>query len=83
MVFSELCNECGNCMTFCPEEGDPALVKPRLYLDQDRFDLAQGVRFLLGNGDGPPVVASEGGEAELETLGALLRSEEGLPLHGT
>jgi putative selenate reductase len=83
MVFSELCNECGNCMTFCPEEGDPALVKPRLYLDQDRFDLAQGVRFLLGNGDGPLVVASEGGEAELETLGALLRSEEGLPLHGT
>ena len=22
----ELCNECGNCLTFCPEHGDPAIV---------------------------------------------------------
>ena len=32
-VWAELCNECGNCMTFCPEDGDPAKVKPRLFTD--------------------------------------------------
>ena len=29
LLFTELCNECGNCMTFCPEDGDPAQIKPR------------------------------------------------------
>ncbi|MGA9276791.1 4Fe-4S dicluster domain-containing protein, partial [Ilumatobacter sp.] len=48
VVFSELCNECGNCLTFCPEEGDPAMIKPRLYLDESRFDAAEGPRFLIG-----------------------------------
>ncbi|MEZ5226606.1 MAG: hypothetical protein R2710_08015 [Acidimicrobiales bacterium] len=42
LVFSELCNECGNCMTFCPEDGDPAKVKPRLYTDPDLFARREG-----------------------------------------
>ena len=33
LVFAELCNECGNCQVFCPETGDPARVKPALFLD--------------------------------------------------
>jgi putative selenate reductase len=81
VVFSELCNECGNCMTFCPEVGDPAVVKPRLYLDRGRFDAATGRRFLLERADdGWTVGAGDGADADLPTLTALLRSAEGLPL---
>lgn len=80
LVFSELCNECGNCMTFCPERGDPAVVKPRLYLDKDRFDAADGTRFLV---DGSGRVIAAAGDASLDSvpiLQALLDSPEGLPL---
>jgi len=81
LVFSELCNECGNCLTFCPEVGDPAQVKPRLYLDRSRFDAATGPRFLLEpGGDGWSVRPGGGADAELPTLVALLRDAEGLPL---
>jgi putative selenate reductase len=80
LLFSELCNDCGNCMTFCPEDGDPAQIKPRLYLDQGRFDAADGPRFLLG-GTGQVTAIPEGGADEhLGTLVALLNSDEGLPL---
>lgn len=47
-VLSELCNECGNCMTFCPEDGDPAMVKPRLFTDPAVFAERGGQGFLLG-----------------------------------
>jgi putative selenate reductase len=80
-VLVELCNECGNCLTFCPEHGDPAEVKPRLYLDRARFDGAAGPRFLVAPGpDGLGVTAAGGAAAEVPTLVALLESEEGLPL---
>lgn len=29
--FSDFCNECGNCDTFCPEDGGPYVVKPRFF----------------------------------------------------
>lgn len=83
LVLSELCNECGNCMTFCPENGDPAMIKPRLYLERDRFDAAEGTRFLLelGGADGTVgVMASAGADAEVPTLVALLNAPEGLPI---
>jgi putative selenate reductase len=82
LVLSELCNECGNCLTFCPENGDPALIKPRLYLDADRFAAAEGERFLLASGgiDDVAVVASGDVDAEAPTLVALLNAAEGLPL---
>jgi putative selenate reductase len=80
LVFSELCNECGNCLTFCPEDGDPAMIKPRLYLDRDRFDAASGPRFFLDRTDGLSIEATDGAEAEVPRLRALLESQEGLPL---
>ncbi len=83
LVFSELCNECGNCLTFCPETGDPAVVKPRLYLNRERFDTADGPRFLLSASDFGGAVnaeASDGAEAELAPLRALLNGAEGLPV---
>lgn len=80
LVFSELCNECGNCMTFCPESGDPALVKPRLYLEPERFAASSGTRFLL-RADGT-ISGAEGDSAAaaVPLLQALLDSDEGLPL---
>lgn len=80
LVFSELCNECGNCLTFCPENGDPAVIKPRLYLDAERFDAARGERFLLTSSGQVEATAGGGAEAAVPTLVALLNAAEGLPL---
>ncbi len=29
--YSDFCNECGNCDTFCPEYGGPYIKKPTFY----------------------------------------------------
>ena len=81
-VFAELCNECGNCMVFCPEEGDPAQIKPKLYLDPSRFELATGPAFLLDGHDGTLTVTPKPGlESEVSLLTRLLTDDaEGLPL---
>ncbi len=80
-VFTELCNECGNCLVFCPEEGDPALIKPRLFLDESRFDAVDGQAFLIrpDNGDWT-VTAKPGSESEVGRLVEVLKSVEGLPV---
>jgi putative selenate reductase len=81
LVFSELCNECGNCMVFCPEEGDPAFIKPRLYLDRDRFDAVDGQAFFVGRTNGDlSIEAKPGWESEIPMLTTLLTAEEGLPV---
>lgn len=88
LLFSELCNECGNCMTFCPEQGDPAQIKPRLYLDESRFEQASGPRFLLspasegpeGQAGAVSAVPADGAAGSLPILLELLNSAEGLPL---
>lgn len=36
-VLTDLCNECGNCVTVCPTSGRPYVDKPRLYLDREEF----------------------------------------------
>ena len=50
-VLTDLCNECGNCVTACPTAGRPYVDKPRFYLDRDDFE-AQGSNafMLLGGG---------------------------------
>jgi putative selenate reductase len=30
-TFQDFCNDCGNCDTFCPEDGGPYVEKPRLF----------------------------------------------------
>jgi len=37
-VLTDFCNECGNCVTFCPTAGRPWRDKPRLYLDRREFE---------------------------------------------
>jgi putative selenate reductase len=29
--FADFCNDCGNCDVFCPEDGGPYLLKPRIF----------------------------------------------------
>jgi putative selenate reductase len=38
----DLCNECGNCATFCVHQGKPYQDKPRLILTKERFQYMQG-----------------------------------------
>ena len=33
--IDDLCNECGNCATFCPTSGRPYRDKPRLHVDRE------------------------------------------------
>lgn len=43
---ADFCNECGNCVTFCPTSGQPWSDKPRFCLDEAEFDsLDTGFRF--------------------------------------
>jgi putative selenate reductase len=82
MVLAELCNECGNCMVFCPENGDPAQVKAKLYIDEHRFEEGAGQGFLLSAGEGEVIIASRPGfESELPRLHEILNdAEQGFPL---
>jgi hypothetical protein len=36
-IFQDFCNECGNCDTFCPEDGGPHLEKPRFFGSLEAF----------------------------------------------
>ncbi len=68
-------------MVFCPEEGDPAAVKPALFLDADRFAVGDRPGFLLSRiGDRVGVTPSPGLEAEIGPLIEILNAREGLPV---
>jgi len=45
----DLCNECGNCATFCIHDGKPYLEKPRLFLDRTAFDAETDNAFWIDN----------------------------------
>ncbi len=83
LLLAELCNECGNCMTFCPEDGDPAMIKPRLYQDRSLFEGRTGQGFLLDD-SGTIVESRSDNESDNQDapalVQALLSSEVGLPL---
>lgn len=57
--LSDLCNECGNCATFCVHQGKPYLEKPRLYFDFARFCAAEDNAFFLAQAE---LRRREGGE---------------------
>ncbi len=81
LVLSELCNECGNCNTFCPERGDPAMLKPRLYTSPHRFEADDRPAFLIGMVDGvPTVTAKDTCQTEVDTLRSVIGGDTGLPL---
>ena len=76
-VLSELCNECGNCMTFCPEDGDPAMVKPRLYTDSAVFE-SRDTPGVLISADGLQAKGID--DESFDLIERLLASEKGNPL---
>ncbi len=80
LVFAELCNECGNCMVFCPEEGDPAMIKPRLYTDPEVFAGREGQGYLLADGK---IIDSRGPDPSVPLVQQLLDSAAGNPLATT
>jgi putative selenate reductase len=51
-VIADLCNECGNCTTFCPTSGQPYRDKPRLYLDRPEFEAQKDNAFMVFNESG-------------------------------
>jgi len=82
-VLRELCNDCGNCLVFCPENGDPSFIKPRLFTDPERF--AQEVdnqAFLVTAADEGYQVAPNrhGAKSDATTLLAMLNALEGFPV---
>lgn len=82
IVLAELCNECGNCMVFCPENGDPAQIKAKVYVDQERFSGSSGQGFLVTTADGNlKLEARDGFDGELPRLHQILTdADEGIPL---
>lgn len=44
--IADLCNECGNCTTFCPTSGSPFKDKARLFMNIEKFN-ASGYGYLL------------------------------------
>ncbi len=62
-VLTDACNECGNCVTFCPTSGRPWLDKPRLYLHRGDFETQDDNAFMLLQHDGSRgIQARFGGE---------------------
>ena len=35
--FVDFCNDCGNCDVFCPEDGGPYVLKPRVFISRERW----------------------------------------------
>ncbi|MEE9466477.1 MAG: FAD-dependent oxidoreductase, partial [Candidatus Neomarinimicrobiota bacterium] len=46
--ITDLCNECGNCTTFCPTAGRPYEDKPRLCLTERSFEMEDDCFYLDG-----------------------------------
>jgi putative selenate reductase len=51
-VLADLCNDCGNCTTFCPTAGRPHADKPRLFLDAGDFALQRDNAFRISRHEG-------------------------------
>ncbi|NND02222.1 MAG: 4Fe-4S dicluster domain-containing protein [Acidimicrobiia bacterium] len=83
-VIRELCNDCGNCMVFCPERGDPAVIKPRLFTSPDRFamETEQQAYLIAARPDGKYMVLPNelGAGEDGATLAAILNADEGFPI---
>ncbi|MBU0704670.1 MAG: putative selenate reductase subunit YgfK, partial [Chloroflexi bacterium] len=61
----DLCNECGNCATFCVHQGKPYLEKPRLFLERSDFEQQEDNAFYVA---GSTIRRREGGRESLLSL---------------
>ena len=61
-VLTDACNECGNCVTFCPTADRPWRDKPRLYLNRGDFEAQTDNAFMfLAHNEGRGIQARSGG----------------------
>ena len=67
----DLCNECGNCATFCVHDGKPYLDKPRLFLTTRDFEQEENNAFAIegGNGAGWVIRRRESGRESRLSVG--------------
>jgi len=74
-VFTDFCNECGNCTTFCPTSGRPWHDKPRIMTDRGDFEAEKDNAFMLVGAEGATVIRGKfaGDVHELEADAAELR----------
>ena len=73
-VLTDACNDCGNCVTFCPTADRPWRDKPRLYLHRGDFDAEADNAFMFINLNGARALhARFGGELHqlIEEAGVL------------
>jgi len=75
-TFADVCNDCGNCDVFCPEDGGPYLIKPRFYGSAGAWARDRGRDgFFVTRGDGGATVLGRfaGREYRLEVSGGEAR----------
>jgi len=77
LCLADLCNDCGNCATFCSEEGAPNRVKPRLWLKPyDGLEPQSGEYLVTAGADGFQVDGGPDADLVRETIAGV----GGLPL---
>ena len=81
-VLADLCNDCGNCTTFCPTAGRPFVDKPRLFLDEESFLAQSDNAFRIVHHDGTWAVQAvlAGARHELEIADTLRYRTGGVEL---
>ncbi|MEJ2581733.1 MAG: FAD-dependent oxidoreductase, partial [Acidobacteriota bacterium] len=73
-VLTDACNECGNCVTFCPTAGRPWRDKPRLFLNRGDFQVETDNAFMFVRVEGARGLQARFGGAThqlLEVNGSL------------
>ena len=77
-VLADFCNECGNCVTFCPSAGKPYKDKPRLYLHHAEFLEERDNAFMLEkSADGFVLHSRRMGETEDLLVGDCIEYRTG------
>ena len=72
-LLADSCNECGNCVTFCPTAGRPYHDKPRFFVNAEEFAAQSDNAFrLLHTGDRWTLQGRFGGELHQLTHGRAL-----------
>ncbi len=82
--FADFCNDCGNCDVFCPEDGGPYRLKPRLFGSAEAWSSSPGLDgFFMGRTDDEEIVLARFATGEYRVLirnGAVEYSGEGFTI---
>ncbi len=70
--YADLCNDCGNCDVFCPEDGGPNVEKPRFFSSRETYEKYAGRNGFYIDWSGPTIYGKVDDPAALKLLlGAL------------